>query len=67
MILVYQQITMAMFWFFYFQYAKSYAMLFISDDAFLARAAALQAIMNGSSRIVFGFLFDKLGFKVGSS
>ena len=58
------QITMAMFWFFFFPYAKSYAMLFISDDAFLAKAAFLQNIMGGSSRLIFGILFDKWGFKV---
>ena len=58
------QITMALFWFFFFPYAKSYAMLFISDDAFLAQAATLQNIMNGSSRLIFGILFDKWGFKV---
>ena len=58
------QITLALFWFFFFPYAKSYAMLFISDDAFLAQAATLQNIMNGSSRLIFGILFDKWGFKV---
>ena len=58
------QITLAMFYFFFSPYAKSYAMSFISDDAFLAHAATLQYVMNGSSRIVFGFLYDKWGYKV---
>ena len=50
--------------FFFFSYNKSYAMLYISDDAFLAFAATIQSVMNGSSRLIFGFLFDKYGFKV---
>ena len=53
-----------MFYFFFSPYAKSYAMSFISDDAFLAHAATLQYVMNGSSRIIFGFLYDKWGYKV---
>ena len=39
-------------------------MLYISDDAFLAKAAISQSIMNGSSRMIFGLLYDKFGFKV---
>ena len=39
-------------------------MLYISDDAFLAKAAMAQSIMNGSSRMIFGLLYDKFGFKV---
>ena len=50
--------------FFFFTYNKSYAMLYISDDAFLAITATIQSVMNGSSRLIFGFLFDKYGFKV---
>ena len=52
--------------YFFFSYNKSYAMLYISDDAFLAIAATIQSVMNGSSNLIFGFLFDKYGFKVGS-
>lgn len=57
---------MAMFFlfFFFFSYQKSYAMLYISDDAFLAKAAIAQSVMNGSSRMVFGLMYDKVGFKV---
>ena len=39
-------------------------MLYIQDDKFLAVAAIIQNIMNGSCRLFFGFLFDRLGFKV---
>ena len=39
-------------------------MLYISDDAFLAKAAMAQSIMNGSSRMIFGIMYDKFGFKV---
>ena len=39
-------------------------MLYISDDAFLAKAAIAQSVMNGSSRMVFGLMYDKVGFKV---
>ena len=41
-------------------------MLYISDDAFLAKASMAQSIMNGSSRMLFGLMYDKLGFKVHS-
>ena len=50
--------------FFFITYNKSYAMLYISDDTFLAAAATIQSVMNGSSRLIFGLLFDKYGFKV---
>ena len=50
--------------FFFITYNKSYAMLYISDDTFLAAAATIQSVLNGSSRLIFGFLFDKYGFKV---
>ena len=59
------QISGFVLFFFFFTYNKSYAMLYISDDAFLAVAATIQSVMNGSSRLIFGFLFDKYGFKVG--
>merc|ERR1712117_768383 len=49
--------------FFFITYNKSYAMLYISDDTFLAAAATIQSVLNGSSRLIFGFLFDKYGFK----
>ena len=58
------QLAIFFLFFFFFSYHKSYAMLYISDDAFLAKAAIVQSIMNGSSRMVFGFMYDKLGFKV---
>ena len=55
---------MVLLWSFFNNYNKSYAMLYISDDKFLAVAAILQSVMNGSCRLFFGFLFDRLGFKV---
>ena len=58
------QLAIFFLFFFFFSYHKSYAMLYISDDAFLAKAAIVQSIMNGSSRMIFGFMYDKLGFKV---
>ena len=58
------QLSGFLLFFFFFSYNKSYAMLYISDDAFLAFAATIQSVMNGSSRLIFGFLFDKYGFKV---
>ena len=59
------QITVVVFWFLVSPYVKSYAMLFIHDDAFLAQVAFLQNMMSGSSKLIFGILFDKWGFKVG--
>lgn len=58
------QLAMFFLFFFFFSYQKSYAMLYISDDSFLAKAAMAQSIMNGSSRMIFGLLYDKFGFKV---
>ena len=58
------QLTMVLLWSFFNNYNKSYAMLYISDDKFLAVAAIIQNVMNGSCRLFFGFLFDRLGFKV---
>jgi hypothetical protein len=45
-------------------FEKSYGMLYINDDAFLAVAATLQNVMNGTSRIVWGRLTDILGYRV---
>ncbi len=45
-------------------YQKSYGMLYINDDAFLAICATLQNVMNGSSRILWGSIFDCMGYRV---
>ena len=58
------QLAMVLLWSFFNNYNKSYAMLYISDDKFLAVAAIIQNVMNGSCRLFFGFMFDRLGFKV---
>ena len=58
------QLAMVLLWSFFNNYNKSYAMLYIQDDKFLAVAAIIQNVMNGSCRLFFGFLFDRLGFKV---
>ena len=58
------QLAMVLLWSFFNNYNKSYAMLYIADDKFLAVAAVIQNVMNGSCRLFFGFMFDRLGFKV---
>ena len=44
-------------------FSKSFCLTFINDDHFFARVAIFQNIANGLCRIVWGFSYDKMGFK----
>ena len=48
-------------------YQKSFAQNYIDDDAYFAMVAALQQVMNGCSRIIWGFLHDVMGFRVNTN
>ena len=44
-------------------YSKAFGLTFINDDHFYATVATVQNIFNGSCRILWGFCYDKFGFK----
>ena len=44
-------------------FSKSFGLTFINDDHFFASVAIFQNIANGLCRIVWGFSYDKIGFK----
>ena len=50
LILIFLQITLSVILDFTGTYAKSFGQVYISDDAFLAAAATVQNIMNGTAR-----------------
>jgi hypothetical protein len=45
-------------------YQKTYGQIYIEDDVFLSTAATIQNVVNGSGRILWGFFFDYLGYRV---
>ena len=45
-------------------YQKSYGMIFIADDFFFTYVGLAANVINGSLRLVWGYLFDLKGFKV---
>jgi hypothetical protein len=45
-------------------YQKTYGQIYIEDDVFLSTAATIQNVVNGTGRILWGFIFDYLGFRV---
>ena len=44
-------------------FSKSFGLTFINDDHFFASVAIFQNIANGLCRILWGFSYDKIGFK----
>lgn len=44
-------------------YQKAFGQIFISDDYFFLYVGLASNILNGSSRVIWGFLFDRKGFK----
>merc|ERR1719412_2910365 len=42
---------------------KAFGLTFINDDHFFSYVAIFQNILNGSSRIVWGALYDRFKFK----
>ena len=45
-------------------YKKTYAQKFIQDDQFFAAVAIVQNIFNGTARLLWGNVYDKMGFQV---
>ena len=45
-------------------YQKSYGMIFITDDFFFTYVGLASNIINGSLRLVWGYMYDLKGFKV---
>ena len=45
-------------------YSKTFGQIYITDDAFLSIAATIQNLANGSGRILWGFIYDYLGYRV---
>ena len=45
-------------------YSKTFGQVYIVDDAFLAITATVQNVVNGGGRILWGFIYDYLGYKV---
>ena len=45
-------------------YSKTYGQVYIIDDAFLATTATVQNFVNGGGRILWGFIYDYLGYRV---
>ena len=45
-------------------YSKTFGQVYIVDDAFLAVTATVQNVVNGGGRILWGFIYDYLGYKV---
>jgi len=44
-------------------YSKTFGLTFINDDHFYSIVAIFQNILNGFSRILWGFSYDRFGFK----
>jgi len=44
-------------------YSKTFGLTFINDDHFYSVVAVFQNILNGFSRIFWGFSYDRFGFK----
>ena len=45
-------------------YQKTYGQIYVKDDNFLSLAATIQNFINGTGRILWGFFFDYLGYRV---
>lgn len=45
-------------------YQKSFGQNYIENDRFFAVIGTVSSILNGSSRMLWGYIYDKLGFKV---
>jgi len=45
-------------------YSKTFGLTFINDDHYYAKVAVFLNILNGCGRVVWGFNYDKFGFKV---
>lgn len=45
-------------------YQKAFGLQYIDDDKFLSLASTLQNVMNGASRIFWGIIYDRFGYKV---
>ncbi len=48
---------------FVYTYQKSYGLKYINDDAFFSFIGVASNVLNGSSRIIWGKLYDWKGFK----
>jgi len=44
-------------------YSKTFGLTFINDDHYFAKVAVFLNILNGIGRIVWGYYYDRLGFK----
>ena len=44
-------------------YSKTFGLTFIQDDHYYAIVAVFLNILNGSSRVLWGLSYDKIGFK----
>ena len=47
-------------------YAKSFGQNYIQDDQYFAIVATIQNVINGSSRVIWGIIYDRMGYKVHS-
>ena len=45
-------------------YAKSFGQNYIQDDQYFAIVATVQNVINGSSRVIWGIIYDRMGYKV---
>jgi len=44
-------------------YSKTFGLTFINDDHYFAKVAVFLNILNGICRIIWGYYYDRLGFK----
>jgi len=44
-------------------YSKTFGLTFINDDHYFAKVAVFLNILNGLCRIIWGYYYDRLGFK----
>ena len=44
-------------------YSKTFGLTFINDDHFFAKVAVFLNILNGICRILWGYYYDRFGFK----
>ena len=51
---------------FFLTYGKSFGLKYINDDSFFSYIGIVNNVLNGSSRIIWGKLYDWKGFKVNS-
>ena len=48
-------------------YQKSFGQIYIQDDRFFAIIGTVSSFINGCSRIIWGYGYDRFGFKVVST